>query len=110
MWVVFQKSDGKVVGTSTESEIDFAREEAFREVVAGLPGPEDAYDALQIKERGWLLSMGSVIARGHAVVREGKDGELEVVDQTPATYMLLVTTDAKEFHPVDGTARIAGER
>jgi len=111
MWIVFQKSDQKVVGTTPDSELDPSKEVALGEVVGRLvdPGDPAEYDALQIAERGRLFAIADAIAFGRAFVRPGKSGALEVVDEKPETYRLVATTDAKESHPVDGAALIPGD-
>ncbi|MEA2692452.1 MAG: hypothetical protein QOJ16_1839 [Acidobacteriota bacterium] len=111
MWIVFRKSDGKVVGASADSTVDVSREVALREVVEGLVEREDlaGYDAFQVQQQGALFGRSQAISLGHAFARPGKDGELELVDETPETATLVVTTDAQESHPVDGAALIPGD-
>lgn len=114
MWVVYRKSDGTVVGTSADSEIDIEKEKALAEVIAGrenLGNPED-YDAYQIKEQGSLESWGESAARGLVKVTPNTTGGMDLVEQ-PATEIgpseVVVTTSAKEFHPVDNVPLLPGD-
>lgn len=111
MWIVFRKSDNQVVGTSADSEADPSREEALQAVVSGLGEPDgmNAYEAFQVRERGALFGLAQAIALGRAFVRPGEGGELSVIDETPETSSLVVTTDAAETHPVDGVPLIPGD-
>lgn len=114
MWVVFRKSDGTVVGTSADSEIDIEREKALEEVFSGLEerGNLQDYDVVQVTERGTLESWGESAARGQVKVVPSKTGGLDLVQQPAAAAGLTpvsVTTSAAEFHPVDGVALLPGD-
>jgi hypothetical protein len=111
MWVVFQKSDSRIVGTTPDSDVDPDKAAALEEVVRGLADAQslDSYDALRIETRGRLEGLWQAIAMGQAFVRSAKDGTLEAVVETPETYGLALSTDAKESHPVDGAALIPGD-
>jgi hypothetical protein len=96
---------------SAETEVAIDKRVAVESVVQGLDNAQEpaSYDAVEVKQPGWIFRMGHLVASGHLFVREGSQGELEVVDETPETYALAVTTDAKEFHPVDGIPLIPGD-
>lgn len=114
MWVVFRKSDGTVVGTSSDSEIDIEKEKALAEVVSGLqaPLPLKDYDATQVTTRGTLESWRESAARGLMKVVPGKTGGVDLFEQPSASRSpshLAVTTDARDFHPVDNVPLLPGD-
>jgi len=114
MWVVFRKSDGTVVGTSSDSEIDIEKEKALAEVVSGLqaPLPLIDYDAAQITTRGTLESLGESAARGLMKVVPDKTGGMDLFEKPAAVSgpsEVVVTTSATEFHPVDSVPLLRGD-
>ena len=111
MWVVFRKSDGAVVGASADSEVDVEKDKALQEIVANLVegGSPAQYDAIQVKDRKKVVNLAERAFRGHAKVQPGKGGELDVTDETPEESLLTATTNATQFHPVDGVPLIPGD-
>ena len=53
MWIVYHKTDKKIVGLSADCEPDLDKAVALGEVVKGLinPRPLDEYDAIQVSDR-----------------------------------------------------------
>jgi hypothetical protein len=113
MWVIFQKSDRKVVGLSADVDTDPDKDKALQEVVKGLAGSPDAslFDAFQVKERGKGHQLAQSISRGLVTVDDAKGGggALVVTDNEPDVTVLLVTTNAKDFHPVDKVPLLTGD-
>ncbi len=115
MWVVFRKSDGTVVGTSADSEIDIEREKALEEVVSGLEerGSLEHYDAYQVKERGTLETWAESVARGMVSVQPTAGGGMDLSVQQPAggsgPSFVTVSTNATDFHPVDNVPLLPGD-
>src|SRR5436309_2443274 len=74
MWVIYQKSDRKVVGLSADSDIELDKDKAFQEVVKGLNGSPDPslFDAFQVKERGKGHDLARALARGTLKVQDTK--------------------------------------
>ncbi len=111
MWLIFQKSDGKVVGASADSAIDLEKEQALAEIAGGFTGAgaiED-YDAVQVTDRSRGFSLLQALGRGELVVRAAKSGALEIVEERPELSALRLSTDATEFHPVDNVPLIPGD-
>jgi len=111
MWVVFRKSDGQIVATSPAEGGEGRKQAALAEVVKGLVGspPIADFEAIEVEkdpDAGRTLSQG--IGRGKAAVRPGKEGKPEVVDEVSEVWSLRITTDAKDFHPVDKVPLIPG--
>lgn len=115
MWVIFRKSDNEVVGLSADSEIDLDKEKALQEVVSGLMDVKDPgdFDAFQVKGRDAVLAVQEKLSRprGKAKVQAGKGGsDLEVVGEAAGeSGSIVVTTNAKQFHPVDKVPLIPGD-
>lgn len=111
MWVIYQKSDRKVVGLSADSDIELDKDKALQEVVRGLNGSPDPslFDAYQVKERGRGHDLAIALARGTLKVQDTKSGGQDVTDDSPDVTALLVTTNAKDFHPVDKVPLLAGD-
>jgi hypothetical protein len=111
MWAVYQKSDGRVVGLSIESDVRVERDEALRQVMGWLAEPRDPseYDAFEIRDRGRFSALTDSIARGRAAVRPSRSGEPELVEEQPEASMLRITTSAQDLHPVDGVPLIPAD-
>jgi hypothetical protein len=115
MWVVYRKSDRKVVGVSADVDVDADKDKVLQEIVKGLVESQDVslYDAYQVKERGKGQRLAEALARGQLKVQDSKDakaaGGLELAQDTPDISVLVVTTNAKDFHPVDKVALLPGD-
>jgi hypothetical protein len=115
MWVIFRKSDNEVVGVSADSDIDLDKDVAVQEVVSGLAGVKDLkdFDAFQVKGRDKTSAVREKLIRttGKTKVQPGKGGsDLEVVGEGVAeSGTILITTNAKQFHPVDNVPLIPGD-
>lgn len=108
MWVVFRKSDGKVI--SATSEPPGQEKTALEEIVRGLEGapPIADFEAVEVKETGVLLGPREGSRRQELTVRSALGGKMEVVDATPEPSFIKVTTDARDFHPVDNVPLMPG--
>ena len=111
MWLIYRKSDGKIVGASAESEIDLDKESALAEVVRGQKESKELkdYDAVEVKDRNRLATLSDSIARGRATVAEKTSGSLEVAEAASEAGNVAVTTNATQFHPVDNVPLIPGD-
>lgn len=111
MWVVFRKSDGKMIGTSAHGRVELPKEKAIQQSVRGLGGdevPED-FDAIQVRDPEQVRALRSPENSGHVTITKSAEGALEPVIQRPETFLLQLLTDIKERHPVDGVATISAD-
>jgi len=110
MWIVFRKSDKQIVGSSVDAGVVRKKEEALGEVVAGLRDRLDPseYDAIEVTDQAKLPSLTRAVGEGRAKLKDAA-GKLDVVDETPEAATVRVTTDAKQFHPVDGLPLLPGD-
>jgi len=113
MWVVFRKSDKKVIGTSARSSAqrDLNKDVALRQTVRGKleEANLDDFDAIQVKDP---QEADLFIARGRrqtVVLEEQQDGSLKPTLQKQETFLLDLRSDAKELHPVDGVPLIPAD-
>lgn len=112
MWVIFQKSDGKIVSASAASDVEVSKEEALKEVVQGLVGSKNVseYDAILVKDREQFSNMTRAVNRGTARVRTSSTtGKQDLVDDSPTSSSLVITTSAQQFHPVDNVPLIPAD-
>ncbi|MEA2563574.1 MAG: hypothetical protein QOH06_5078 [Acidobacteriota bacterium] len=111
MWVIFQKSDGRIVSASADSEIEMSKEAALKEVVPGVVGAKDVsdYDAIQVKDLEQFRNMTRAVSRGMARVRTTTAGKQDLVDDSPDSSVLFITTNAEQFHPVDNVPLIPAD-
>lgn len=112
MWVVFRKSDRKVIGTTAHSssrELD--KEFALAEVVKWRvkDAKTEDFDAIQVRDPERVRALLSLDARQEVLLEEDPDGELLPRIRTPERFFLRVTTNAQAFHPVDGVALIPAD-
>jgi hypothetical protein len=110
MWVIFRKSDKKVLSTSPGPRGAGKKNGVLEEVVRGLEGaPELAdVDAIEVEDERTVLALSEGLALGRVTVEPTKEGGLTLVDASPELTIVLVTTDAQQFHPVDNVPLIAG--
>ncbi|HBL30332.1 MAG TPA: hypothetical protein DD490_26150 [Acidobacteria bacterium] len=110
MWVIFRKSDKKVLSTSPGPRGAGKKNGVLEEVVRGLEGaPAVAdVDAIEVEDERAVLALSEGLALGRVTVEPTKEGGLTLVDAAPELTIVLVTTDAQQFHPVDNVPLIAG--
>jgi hypothetical protein len=111
MWVIYRKSDKRVMGASADMAIEIEKEQALQEVVGGLDGSPDAseFDAVLVADRSKALAVLQALAGGKAVIEESRDGELSIVEEVPSLAHLLASVEASALHPVDGVPMIPGD-
>ncbi|HZF08746.1 MAG TPA: hypothetical protein VFE33_08160 [Thermoanaerobaculia bacterium] len=111
MWVIYRKADRTVVGLSADADVELDKDKALQEVVKGLAESQDVslYDAYQVKERGKGQKLAQSLARGLVKVQDAKGGGLDLTDTTPDVSALVVTTNAKDLHPVDQVPLLQGD-
>ena len=110
MWVIFRKSDQKVVGMSAHSEQDLDKQFALEEVVKGLvtSGPPGDFGAIQVTDHAQAMSF--MTARpDHLVVEKGPGGNLQISIVEPRISSLKLSSDAPDAHPVDGVPEIQAD-
>lgn len=109
MWVIYHKASRRIVGVTAHSEQDADRQSALTEVVSGLIGTrgEEEYDAIQVTDR--MLAAKYVEAFPRRLVVENIDGAMRLSIRDPEFFILHVTTDAPDVHPVDGIAEIQAD-
>jgi hypothetical protein len=110
MWVIYEKTNRKIVGLSADCETDLDKQVALKEVVNGLinPQPVSKYDAIQVSDRSRAGALHES-PRQWLVLREAEKGKLEVVIEEPGQSFLSLTCDAPDVHPVDGIPEIAAD-
>lgn len=111
MWAIYQKSDGKIVSLTADSDVEIDKEQALKETVPGLVGSKNLndYDAFQVKDRDKVRSVARSVGRGAARVRTTAGGKQDVVDDSPDSAALVISTNAQQFHPVDNVPLIPGD-
>lgn len=111
MWVVFRKSDRQVLGSTIDTGIERSKEEALKEVARGLAGKAnlEELDAVEVKDGTSFGNLTRAVATGQARVRDLAGGKMDVVDDTPESTTVQITTDAQQFHPVDNVPLIPGD-
>jgi len=109
MWVVFRKSDGKVIAATAQAP--GKKETALAEVVRGLVGSPsiEGFDAVEVEDTGVALGLRPGNQRQELSVRAGTGGKMAVVDATPEAAFVQITTNARDFHPVDNVPLIPGD-
>jgi hypothetical protein len=110
MYVIYQKKDRKIVGMSSDCEVELDKGFALEEVVKGLvtPAPLSEYDAIQVSDREQARALLNV-PREWLVLREAPKGKLQVVAEEPRRPFLLLGCDAPDVHPVDGIPEISAD-
>lgn len=110
MWVIYEKTNRKVVGLSADCEADLEKQFVLKEIVNGLtnPQPLSKYDALQVSDRARAAAFHES-PRQWLVLREAVKGQLEIAIEEPSQSFLTLTSDAKDVHPVDGIPEIAAD-
>lgn len=111
MWVIYRKSDQKIVGLSADTDVETGKEEALREAVEGLADAGDpaGYDAVQVQDYPDRRALVRAISRGEATVGDSESGELNITGEASETSFLSVSTDAEEHHPADGVPLIPAD-
>ena len=110
MWVIYRKSDQKVVGMSAQSEVELDKQFALEEVVKGLvnSGPPGDFDAIQVTDRTQALTFMTA-QRDRLVLEKGPGGQLRLSIVEPKVSSLLLSSDAPDVHPVDGVPEIPAD-
>lgn len=111
MWVVFRKSDKQVLGSTIDTGIERSKDEALKEVARGLAGKAnlDELDAVEVKDSTSFGNLTRAVATGQARVRDLAGGKVDVVDDVPESTTVQISTNAQQFHPVDGVPLIPGD-
>src|SRR5215213_3048941 len=109
MWVIYRISDKQIMGSTVDAGVKITKDQALHDVVSGLVGRPDikGFDAIEIKEDEDQEILFR--AMGGARVVNQEDGSLAVADGSAQVAEIQVTTDARDFHPVDGVPLLAGD-
>lgn len=111
MWLIYRKSDNEIMGSTVDGDVKITKEEALKQVVDGLIGGPDIgeFDAIELKEGAELEAFRRPPIGGKPRLADRGDGTLAVVDSSTEAAEIRVTTDAQEFHPVDGVPLLPGD-
>lgn len=110
MWVIYRKSDQKVVGMSAHSQRELEKQFALEQVVKGLvnSGPPNEFDAIQVTDRTQAMSILAAPFK-HLTLDKGPEGTMKISIMKPKTFLLRLTSDAPDVHPVDGMPEIPAD-
>lgn len=110
MWVIYRKSDLRIMGMSAHTEHELDKDFALKEVVRGLVngGKPDEYDAIQIKDESKILPIMSA-PPNKQVLKRDKKGTLVPATEEARSSMLVLRSDAPDVHPVDGIPEIPAD-
>jgi len=109
MWIIYEKTNRKIVGLSPVCLVDPEKPEAVKQMVAGLINPQalSKYEAIQVTDNVRAGALHEAL-RDWLVLREVK-GKLEVAIEEPRRSFLALTSDAPDVHPVDGIPEITAD-
>ena len=111
MWVVFRKSDRKIIGTSAQSRIELEKAKAIAELVRGhAEGAKISdFDAVQVRDLEQIRKLRDPSTREHVQIQEEPGGGLELSIEQPESFSLAVGTSVGLRHPVDETALVPAD-
>jgi len=109
MWVVFNKKDRKIVGLTAISTRDIDKDTALKETIEGAlnVGALSEYDALQVTDP--LRAEQYMDNYPERLVVTGPVSKPKLVIRDPESFLLYVTCDAPDKHPVDGIPEIKAD-
>lgn len=110
MWIVYRKTDRKIVGMSALSASDLKKDFALEEIVKGLieHGSPNEYDAIQISDREQAFKFMNV-PLDRLVLEERENGVVNLAIKEPKKAMLVLRSDVPDVHPVDGIPEIVAD-
>jgi hypothetical protein len=110
MWVIYRKSNRKIVSMSSHSERDLDKQDALEEAAKGLANFHSLSDmnAIQVTDHAQAMAIMTA-RRDHLVLEEDPDGNLQISIVEPKVSFLNLTSDAPDLHPVDGMPEIAAD-
>ncbi|HEX5719866.1 MAG TPA: hypothetical protein VF179_27170 [Thermoanaerobaculia bacterium] len=111
MWLIYRKSDKEIMGSTVAGDVKIAKEEALKQVVDGLVGQPDIseFDAIELSDGAAQEAFRRPLIGGQTRLVDRGDGTLTVGDSSAETAEILVTTNAQDFHPVDGVPLLPGD-
>jgi hypothetical protein len=111
MWVVYRISDRQVVGSTVDAGVKLFKDQALKDVVDGLIGQPDIkeFDAIEVNDSERLDSVIRSVGEEQARLTDRGDGTLQVEDSAARAATIRVTTNATNFHPVDGVPLLSGD-
>ncbi|MCP3960744.1 MAG: helix-hairpin-helix domain-containing protein [bacterium] len=104
MWVIFRKSDKKVIGrTAHSSSRELEKGFAITEVLSGrLKGAKAAdFDAIQVRDPAEVSALQGAGFGQEVVIEQKEDGSFATGIRGTESFQLSLQTDAESFHPVD---------
>jgi hypothetical protein len=107
MWVIYHKTDLKILGLSAHGDPDLEKGFAIEEMLQGMgnPGPREEYDAIQVTDLSQVLAYMRAFP-DRLFLRQGPGGALQLVVETPKVFLLRLSCDAPDVHPADGIPEI----
>jgi len=110
MWVIYHKTNRRVVGMSADCEPELDKDFAIEEVVNGLVDaePPSKYDAIQVRGPDQIRVVFNA-SPGSLVVRETAKGKMQLTVEEPTQSFLMLSCDASDVHPVDGIPEISAD-
>jgi hypothetical protein len=111
MWVIYRRSDRQAVGSTVDAGVKLSKEQALEDVVGGLIGsPAIAeFDAVEVETPEEQEILMRTMGSGRTRLTDRGDGSLRVEDNLPEDAAIQVTTNATDFHPVDGVPLLPGD-
>jgi hypothetical protein len=111
MWLIYRKSDNEIMGSTVAGDVKITKEEALKQVVDGLVGQPDIseFDAIELSEGASQEAFRRPLIGGQPRLVDRGDGTLTVEDSSAEAAEILVTTNAVNFHPVDGVPLLPGD-
>ncbi len=109
MWIIYEKTNRKIVGLTPVCEVDPEKQEAIKQMVDGLVNPQSLskYEAIQVSDPARAGALHEA-PRDSLVLGEVK-GKMEIAIEEPGKSFLALTSDAPDVHPVDGIPEITAD-
>lgn len=109
MWVIYRRSDRKIIGVTALGSNDPHKAAALKEVVEGSvkPGALSDYDAIQVSDP--LRAKRYMDAFPDRLVVAGSESAPKLAVRDREVFSLYVESDAEDKHPVDGIPEIPAD-
>jgi hypothetical protein len=109
MWVIYRRSDRKIIGVTALGGNDPKKDAALKEVVEGSvkPGALSGYDAIQVTDT--MRAKRYMDAFPERLFVAGAESKPNLVVRDPEVFSLFLESDAEDKHPVDGIPEIAAD-
>src|ERR1044072_7580917 len=110
MWVIYRKSDKKIVGMSAHSQRELEKQFALEQVVKGLvnSGSPGDFDAIQVADHAQVLAIMTTRSE-YLTLEKGPEGKMQLSVDEPKISTLRLVSDAPDVHPVDGVPEVPAD-